>query len=111
MDINFEPNREPKVDADWHNVASSRRQHVPASTLFLPQALVLMLCLFPCFVSYAEWHRWRLRTRIGGYEIMKTRVTTPELESDQLYSREVCGGARPTAEGGNRPLEGLLSPN
>ncbi|WVZ53154.1 hypothetical protein U9M48_004136 [Paspalum notatum var. saurae] len=24
--------------------------------------------------------------------------------------REVCGGARPTAEGGNRPLEGLLSP-
>ncbi|WVZ89992.1 hypothetical protein U9M48_036332 [Paspalum notatum var. saurae] len=31
-------------------------------------------------------HRWRLRTCIGRYEIMKTRVTTPELESDQLYS-------------------------
>ncbi|WVZ53408.1 hypothetical protein U9M48_004354 [Paspalum notatum var. saurae] len=29
----------------------------------------------------------RLRTRIGGNEIMKTRETTPEPESDQLYFR------------------------
>ncbi|WVZ76777.1 hypothetical protein U9M48_024715 [Paspalum notatum var. saurae] len=55
-------------------------------------------------------HWWRLGTHIGGNVFVKTTVTTPELESDQLYSSEVCGGVRPTAEGGNRPLEGLLSP-
>ncbi|WVZ89934.1 hypothetical protein U9M48_036279 [Paspalum notatum var. saurae] len=41
---------------------------------------------FSLFVVCAEWHRWRLRMRIGGYEIMKTMETTPETESDQLYS-------------------------
>ncbi|WVZ75709.1 hypothetical protein U9M48_023744 [Paspalum notatum var. saurae] len=51
-----------------------------------------MLCSFFCFVGCAEWcgQRWRLRTRIGGCEIMKTRETTPELESDGLYSRVAC---------------------
>ncbi|WVZ80191.1 hypothetical protein U9M48_027687 [Paspalum notatum var. saurae] len=33
-----------------------------------------------------SWYRWRFRTRIGGYEIMMTRETTRELETDQLYS-------------------------
>ncbi|WVZ88946.1 hypothetical protein U9M48_035413, partial [Paspalum notatum var. saurae] len=48
-----------------------------------------MLCLFLCFVGCAEWcgHRWRLRTHIGGCEIMKTRKTTLKPERDQLYSR------------------------
>ncbi|WVZ52766.1 hypothetical protein U9M48_003792 [Paspalum notatum var. saurae] len=31
-------------------------------------------------------YHWRLRTCIGGYEIKKTMATTPEPESDQLYS-------------------------
>ncbi|WVZ88039.1 hypothetical protein U9M48_034597 [Paspalum notatum var. saurae] len=48
-----------------------------------------MLCLFLCFVGCAEWggHHWRLRTHIGGCEIMKTRETTLKPEHDQLYSR------------------------
>ncbi|WVZ76776.1 hypothetical protein U9M48_024715 [Paspalum notatum var. saurae] len=32
-------------------------------------------------------HWWRLGTHIGGNVFVKTTVTTPELESDQLYSR------------------------
>ncbi|WVZ63604.1 hypothetical protein U9M48_013222 [Paspalum notatum var. saurae] len=36
--------------------------------------------------------RWRLRARVEWYVILKTRVTTPELESDQLYSRRVSQG-------------------
>ncbi|WVZ80192.1 hypothetical protein U9M48_027687 [Paspalum notatum var. saurae] len=37
--------------------------------------------------QHLSWYRWRFRTRIGGYEIMMTRETTRELETDQLYSR------------------------
>ena len=59
------------------------------STLLYVVCLVLMLCLFPCFVGCTRQcgQRWRLRTRVEWYVILKTRVTTPELESDQLYSR------------------------
>ncbi|WVZ82950.1 hypothetical protein U9M48_030150 [Paspalum notatum var. saurae] len=31
---------------------------------------------------FASKHRWRLKTRIGEYEIMKMKETTPELGSD-----------------------------
>ncbi|WVZ94881.1 hypothetical protein U9M48_040716 [Paspalum notatum var. saurae] len=37
--------------------------------------------------AFGDWHHWRLMTRIGGYEVMKMMATTPEPESDQLYSR------------------------
>ncbi|WVZ80140.1 hypothetical protein U9M48_027639 [Paspalum notatum var. saurae] len=62
---------------DRHGLASIRCQLVPASTS-------------PFLKSSWCGHRWRLKTHIGGCEIMKTRETTLKSERDQLYSRVAC---------------------
>ena len=48
---------------------------------------------------------------VGGFEReLKCEIGWRESAPETWERSEVCGGARPTAEGGNRPLEGLLSP-
>ncbi|WVZ70568.1 hypothetical protein U9M48_019225 [Paspalum notatum var. saurae] len=74
-DFDFELNCEPEDDADRYGIVSSWRQLVPAST--------------SPFLKPSCGQRWRLRARVEWYVILKTRVTMPELKSDQLYSRGV----------------------